>query len=134
VILPDLKGITDSIFKLDSRIRYVAILNHRYDLLESRMREGIRSLTPEQTDLDFMALGAPLIVDAAAKLRPYCGTIKRISVRYDRVVLVFYRTAAHLVVVSLEPLVEQAILDEIGSSVRRLELAPDQSETSEDEN
>jgi len=121
--LIDNKEIAESIFKLDKRIRYVAILNHQYDLLESRMRGGVSSLTPAQTDLDFMKIATPLIVDAAEKLRPFCGTIRRITVRYDKVALVFYRTAAHLVVLSLESGVEQPLLDEIGASVRKLELA-----------
>ena len=121
--LIDNKEITESIFKLDKRIRYVAILNHQYDLLESKMRGGVSSLTPAQTDRDFMTVATPLIVDAAEKLRPFCGSIRRVTVRYDKVALVFYRTAAHLVVLSLEPGVEQALLDEIGTSVRKLELA-----------
>lgn len=119
----DTKEVTESIFKLDRRIRYVAILNHRYDLLESRMREDVPSLTPPQTDRDFMTIEAPLMVNAAEKLRPFCGAIKRATVRYEKVLLVFYRTAAHLVILSLEPQAEEAILDEIGNSVRQLELA-----------
>jgi len=87
------------------------------------MREGVSSLTPAQTDRDFITIATPLIVDAAEKLRPFCGSIKRVALRYDKVLLVFYRTAAHLVVLSLEPGVEEALLDEIGNSVRRLELA-----------
>ena len=125
--LIDNKEITENIFKLDKRIRYIAILNHQYDLLESRMRGEVSSLTPAQTDLDFMKIATPLIVDAAEKLRPFCGSIRRVTVRYDKVALVFYRTAAHLVVLSLESGVEQALLDEIGASVRKLELASDNS-------
>ncbi len=120
-----LKEVTDSIFKLDERIRYIAILNHQYDLLESRMREGVASLTPAQTDRDFMTIAAPLMVGAAEKLRPFCGAIRRVAVRYDKVLLVFFWTTAHLVILSLEPQVEQALLDEIGNSVRRLELSSD---------
>jgi hypothetical protein len=121
--LPDIKEIVESILKLDNRIRYVAILNHQYDLQDSRMREGVASLTPVQTDHHFMTIAAPLMVDSAEKLRPFCGAIRRIAVRYDKVLLVFYRTTAHLVVLSLEPQVEPALLDEIGNAVRKLELA-----------
>jgi hypothetical protein len=119
----DIKEITENIFKLDKRIRYVAILNPRYDLLESKMREGVSSLTPAQTDRDFIRMAAPLMVDSAEKLRPFCGTMRRLTVRYDKVFLAFYRTAAHLLILSLEPQVDQALLDEIGNSVRKLELA-----------
>ena len=118
----DIKEITDNVFKLDNRIRYVAILNHQYDLLASRMREGIASLTPAETDRDFMTLAAPVMIGAADRLRPFCGNIRRVSVRYDRVHLVFYRTTIHLVILSLETQVDQALLDRIGESVRKLEL------------
>jgi hypothetical protein len=119
----DIKEVTESIFKLDKRIRYVAILNPRYDLLESRMREGVSSLTPAQTDRDFMKMAAPLIVDSAEKLRPFCGAMRRLTVRYDKVFLALYRTTAHLLILSLEPQVDQALLDQIGDAVKSLELA-----------
>jgi hypothetical protein len=119
----EVKGVTDSIFKLDKRIRYVAILNLKYDLLESRMREGVSSLTPAQTDRDFMKMAAPLMINSAEKLRSFVGGMRRLTVRYDKVFLALYRTAAHLLVISLEPQVDQALLDQIGDAVRKLELA-----------
>jgi len=100
----------------------VAILNLQYDLLESKMRQGVESLTPAQTDRDFMEVATPLMVDSAGKLRPFCGAIKRITVLYDKVLLTLYRTAVHLVILSMEPGVEQALLDKIGGAVRKLEL------------
>ena len=114
---------TENIFKLDKRIRYVVILNPRYDLLESKMREGFSSLIPAQTDRDFIGMAAPLMIDSAEKLRSFCGAMRRLTVRYDKVFLALYRTAAHLLILSLEPQVDQALLDEIGNSVRKLELA-----------
>jgi len=130
--LPDIKDATESIFRLDKRIRYIAILNHHYDLLESRMRQGVASITPSQADRDFMTLATPLMVGAAEKLQPFCGMIRRVTVRYDRVLLVFYRTAAHLVILSLEPQVDQALLDEVGKTVRKLELASEEEKHKEE--
>ena len=79
-------------------------------------------MTPVQADRDFMSIATPVMVGAAEKLKPFCGTIRRVTVRYDRLLLVFYRTAAHLVILSLESKVEEALLDKIGESVRKLEL------------
>lgn len=115
--------IADTILALDKRIRYVAILNHQFELLQSKMREGTASLTPAQTDREFMTIAAPVMVGAAEKLKPFCGNIKHVTVRYDRVLVVFYRTLVHLVVLSLEPSVDEKLLDKIGSSVRQLEFA-----------
>jgi len=130
--LPDIKDATESIFGLDKRIRYIAILNHHYDLLESRMRQGVASITPSQADRDFTTLATPLMVGAAEKLQPFCGMIRRVTVRYDKVLLVFYRTAAHLVILSLEPQVDQALLDEVGKTVRKLELTSEEEKHKEE--
>ena len=124
-------GIADVIFRLDERIRYVAILNHQYDLLESKMREGTTSLTPAQTDREFMTIAAPVLIRAAEKLKPFCGNMRRVAVRYDRVLLVFYRTLVNLVVISLEPSVDEALLDKIGSSVKQLEFVGDNDDEEE---
>jgi len=126
--MPDIKEVTENIFKLDNRIRYVAILNPKYDLLESKMRDGVSSLTPAQTDRDFMKMAAPLMIDSAEKLRPFCGAMRRLTVRYDKVFLAMYRTALHMLILSLEPQVDQALLDEIGNAVRKLELTAAEDE------
>ena len=63
------------------------------------------------------------MVGSAEKLGPFCGAMRRLTVRYDRVFLVLYRTATHLLVLSLEPQVDQQLLDQIGNAVRKLELA-----------
>ena len=125
------KGIADVIFGLDKRIRYVAILNHQYDLLESKMREGTTSLTPAQTDREFMTIAAPVMVDAAEKLKHFCGSMRRVVVRYDRILLVFYRTLVNLVVLSLELSADEALLDKIGSSVKQLEFVDDNDDEEE---
>ena len=125
------KGIADVIFGLDKRIRYVAILNHQYDLLESKMREGTTSLTPAQTDREFMTIAAPVMVGAAEKLKPFCGSMRRVVVRYDRVLLVFYRTLVNLVVLSLELSADEALLDKIGRSVKQLEFVDDNDDEEE---
>lgn len=119
----DINQITNSIFELDERIRYVAILNHNYILRASRMRTGLTSLTPRRTDREFMSLSPTIMMGAAERLQPYCGLIRRVTVRYEKVVLVFYRTAAHLIVLSLETQADPALIDKIGDAVRKLELS-----------
>jgi len=63
------------------------------------------------------------MIDSAEKLRPFCGPMRRLTVRYDKVFVAMYRTSLHLLILSLEPQVDQALLDEIGNAVRKLELA-----------
>ena len=70
-----------------------------------------------------MKMAAPLMIDSAEKLRPFCGAMRRLTVGYDKVFLALYRTALYLLILSLEPQVDQPLLDEIGNAVRKLELA-----------
>ena len=117
-----LDQVIESIFKLDKKIRFVAILDHKYNPRESKMREGVTSLTPDQTDRDFATISTPVMLGAAEKLKPFCGDVRRITLRYDRVLLAVYRTAAHFVVLSVEPQVESDLLDKVSKTVRELEL------------
>ncbi len=76
-----------------------------------------------------MTIAALLMLYAAEKLKPFCGTIRRVTVKHDRILVAFNRTAGHLIILSLGPNVDKALLDEIGSSVRKLELVGEEEET-----
>ena len=60
-------------FRMDSRIRYVAIVDRQFHVLVSRMREGVASITPEEDDRHFVQLIPPILLDAVEKLTPLLG-------------------------------------------------------------
>ncbi len=96
-------SLVDQLFALDSRIRYVAVLDRNQRLKESRMRSNVPSLTPEGYDRKFMSSVPPLVLDALQQLEQQCGPVEQISIQYQRVDLMFFMFENQIVVLSLEP-------------------------------
>ena len=97
--------LADRIFSLDKAIRYVGVVSPgpKYELLESRMREGINSLTPQKTDDEFVETIPLFILGAAERLEKDLGSIQYSLIRYKSVTLVFFKTQEYIITMSVEP-------------------------------
>jgi len=98
----DTEAFVQGVFKSDSNVRYVAIVNNDFRLLVSRQRPGIASLTSEETEHNFMSIMPPIIVDAVEKLQPFLGLMQVLAVRYEQVLLMFHRVGNMVVVISFQ--------------------------------
>src|SRR5438046_9323245 len=81
--------LADDLFALDPRIRYVALLDRNHKLVESRMRTGVASFTPESYDRKFMGSVPPLILDTLSQLEAQCGQLSHIPVHYETTALTY---------------------------------------------
>jgi hypothetical protein len=99
------KELADKIFSIDRSIRYVGIVGPapKYELLESRMREDVKSLTPEKTDSDFVEIVPQVILGASERLERDLGAIEYSLTRYRNAALVFFKTPEYTVTLSIEP-------------------------------
>jgi hypothetical protein len=99
------KELADKIFSVDKSIRYVGIVGPapKYELLESRMRDDVKSLTPEKTDSEFVEIVPEVILGASEKLEKDLGAIEYSLTRYRNVTLVFFKTPEYTVTLSVEP-------------------------------
>jgi hypothetical protein len=99
------KELVDKIFSVDRSIRYVGIVGPapKYELLESRMREDVKSLTPEKIDSEFVEIVPEVILGASEKLEKDLGAIEYSLTRYENVTLVFFKTPEYTVTLSVEP-------------------------------
>lgn len=97
--------LADRIFSLDKAIRYVGVVSPgpKYELLESRMREGINSLTPQKTDDAFVETIPLFILGAAERLEKDLGSIQYSLIRYKTVTLAFFKTEEYIITMSVEP-------------------------------
>jgi hypothetical protein len=99
------KELVDKIFSVDRSIRYAGIVGPapKYELLESRMREDVKSLTPEKIDSEFVEIIPEVILGASEKLEKDLGAIEYSLTRYKNVTLVFFKTPEYTVTLSVEP-------------------------------
>ena len=105
--------LADELFALDSRVRYVAVLDRNHKLVESRMRSSVASLTPHEYDRKFMASVPPLVLDTLSQLENQCGPLSHISIQYEKVDIVFFQLNNQILAVSLEPGPLEPILREL---------------------
>jgi len=97
--------IVDTIFSVDKNIRYVGVVGPgpAYIIKESRMREGVKSLTPERKDREFIQVIPEIILGVAEKLEDDLGAIRYSLLCFQKLTLMLFRTREYVIVVSLEP-------------------------------
>lgn len=78
-------------------------LGPKYELLESRMRENVKSLTPMKSDNEFVEIVPQVILGASEKLEKGLGEIAYSMTRYRNATLVFFKTPEYTVTLSIEP-------------------------------
>jgi hypothetical protein len=114
------KELADRIFAVDENIRFVSIVGGpKNELLEFRMRDGVKSLSGEKDDKWFAQVLAPVMLEGAEKLERDLGTIAYSLVRYNKVTGVMMRIQEYSVTLSVEPTVNALDLyQEIISKIR----------------
>lgn len=107
-------------FAADSSIRYIAIVNNEYRILASKHREGVTSLTPEETDRNFISIIPSIIIEAVEKLSPFLGPTAGITAHYQKALLIFYRFKDLIVIISFQPEQETPFYNRITEAFRKL--------------
>lgn len=116
----DVEKFADEAFRKDSRIRYVGIVDNEFHVLVSKQREGVPSVTTEAQERNFVQLMPPIIVDAVEKLQPILGKLDTVTVRYEKVLLVFFRMNALAVILSFNSNVSTPFISSLSDSIRAL--------------
>lgn len=107
-------------FKKDSRIRYVGIIDDQFHIVLSKMREGVQSITTEEQEHNFVQIMPPIIVDAVEKLQPVLGKLDNVTVRYEKVLMVFFRVQNFTVVLSFNPDVSTPFISSLSKTMQTI--------------
>jgi len=106
-------------FKVEAKLRYVAIVDAQYHVLASTQREGVPSLTSEETSRNFVSIVPQIIVDAVEKLSPFLGPVGGITAHYEKALVIFYKIENLIVVMSYEPQVETPFYNRLTQSFKK---------------
>ena len=114
------KDLVDKILSIDKNIRFVAVVGGpKNQVLDSRMREGVKSLSKDKDDRWFVEILAPVMLEGAEKLESDLGHIAYSLVRFHKLVMVSMRIQEYVVTFSLEPSVTvRELYERIISKVR----------------
>lgn len=103
---PDIEdvAIIDALLKVDSGVRYVAVLSDNLEGIAQKMKEGKVPYSPPFID----EVVVPIIAGMLKRLTEYAGSFQMCQMNYERVRLLVYRVRQGFVVVSAEPSVDMA--------------------------
>ena len=73
-----------------------------YEIKESRMREGVKPLTPEEKDREFIQFLPEIILGIADKLGDDLGKIRYSLLCFEKLTLMLFKTKEYVIVMSLE--------------------------------
>ena len=116
----DAQKFAEEAFRVDPRIRYVGIVDNEFHILFSKMREGVQSVTTEEQERNFVQIMPPIIVDAVEKLQPLLGKMDNVTIRYEKLLLVFFRMEGVVVVLSFNANVTTGFISSLSESMRKL--------------
>lgn len=95
----------DTVFSVDKNIRYAGVVGPgpSYEIKASRMRSGVKSLSPEEKDREFIQIIPEIILGLAQKLEDHLGRIRYSLLCFEKLTLMLFKTREHVIVLSLEP-------------------------------
>ena len=106
----DADKFVEEVFKKDGRIRYVGIVDRQFHVLASKMREGVQSLTPDESDRNFVQLMPSIILDSVEKLSPMLGVVESVTIRYSKVFLVLFTKGSYVIILSFYPDIQRPFM------------------------
>ena len=99
----DARAFAREMLKSDPTIRFVAVVTNEYNVLAAEQREGIPRLTSEDMERNFVSIVPQIIVESVDKLTAFLGKVRGITAHYEKALLVFYKFANMVVVISFKP-------------------------------
>ena len=116
----DVEKFADEIFRNEPKIRYVGIIDNTLHVLVSRMREGVQSLTSDDDDRHWLQLVPNILIDCAEKLSPTLGLVESVTIRYEKLFLVFFRLENLTIAISFEPTIVRPFMSALSALMVKL--------------
>jgi len=116
----DAQKFADEVFRNEPRVRYVGVLDNELHVLVSKMRAGVGSLTSDTGDRQWLQLVPNILIDCAEKLSPKLGVVESVTIRYEKLFLVFFRLENLTIALSFEPTIIRPFMSALGEMMRKL--------------
>ena len=116
----DVEKFAEEVFKSDSRIRYIGIVDSGLHVLVSKMREGVRTLTSDASDHDYMQIAPNILIMTAEKLSPSLGLVENVTIRYQKLFMVFFRLEGFTIILTFEPTIIRPFMTALSNSMQSL--------------
>ena len=78
----------ERVFNLHPKIRWTGLASDHGDVIFSKMRLGVESVSPEVFDEAFMQLGPLLLRGVCERLGPWAGPLETVTSSYEKLILI----------------------------------------------
>jgi hypothetical protein len=112
----------DRVFDIHPKIRWVGLATDAGDVVFSKMRPGVQSLSPGTFDQSFVQLGALLLAGVCERLAPWAGPLETVVSSYEKVIMLVTKLKKRYLALTLDK-EDAGILSELISSPSQLEVA-----------
>jgi hypothetical protein len=116
----DVQGFAEEVLKVDPKIRYVGIVDTKLNVVVSRMRGDLRSLTSDRSDRYYLQIAPNILIDVAEKLSPALGRVESVTIRYEKLFMVYFRLEGFTIVLSFEPTVQRPFMSALTEQMQQL--------------
>ena len=116
----DVEKFAEAVFKSDARIRFVGIVDNGLHVLVSKTREGVQSLTSDAGDHNYLQIAPNILIETAEKLSPSLGLVESVTIRYEKLFMVFFRLENLTIVLSFEPTIVRPFMSALSDSMQAL--------------
>lgn len=99
----DLKSLIEKVFAVDRNIRYVAVADSKFRLLESRMRENVPTLTSDEIDASFFSWVPSVMIEGVSKISSYVGPVVSVTIQYEKILTLYIPVESYVIAVALNP-------------------------------
>lgn len=92
----------ERIFALHPKIRWAGLATDQGEVIFVKMRPGVKSLSPEDTDRSFMQLGPMLLSGVCERLATWAGPLEAVVSRYEKVVMMVTKLQGRFLALTIE--------------------------------
>ncbi|MGA2461196.1 MAG: hypothetical protein ABSF82_07240 [Candidatus Bathyarchaeia archaeon] len=109
----------ERIFNLHPKIRWAGLASDGGDLLFSKMRSNVESISPQATDESFMQLGPMLLSGICERLASCAGPLDNVVSTYEKVALIVKRLGNRYLAITINRS-DESVLPEIIEKLQEL--------------
>ena len=92
----------DEVFAVNENVRWVGLVSAKGEVIFSKMRTGIKSVSPQEFDNEFLQLGPLTLLGVAEKYCPHLRELEAVVACYGRMMHVHARLGPQVIVIAIE--------------------------------
>lgn len=117
---PNPDEVVEELMSSDLQIQHAAVIDEGYKILASKQRENIDPIVPLKILEKFNAVFPVVMTDSAFPLVEYCGTMRAITVHYEKLLILIYKARNRTILLTLNPKEDLPVTEKIATHLNKI--------------